>query len=60
LAINIANRFNFSGQAVSIRGLSFAFSQFCSLFGSSALLTTPNASTQAEPFALPRIRFSFN
>jgi endonuclease V-like protein UPF0215 family len=51
LAINIAKRFNFSGQAVSLRGLSFAFFQFCSLFGSSALLTTPNASTQAEPFA---------
>jgi hypothetical protein len=53
LAINIASRFSSSGQAVAIRGLSFAFSQFCSLFGSSAQLTTPNASTQAEPFAPP-------
>jgi len=36
LAINIAQRFNFSGQAVSLRGLSFAFFHFCSLFGLSA------------------------
>jgi hypothetical protein len=37
LAINIALRFASSGQAVATRGLSFAFFQFCSLFGTSAL-----------------------
>jgi hypothetical protein len=37
LAINIAARFSTSGQAVATRGLSFAFFQFCSLFGPSAL-----------------------
>jgi hypothetical protein len=32
LAFNLAHRFAFSGQAVSTRGLSFAFFLFCSLF----------------------------
>jgi hypothetical protein len=32
LAFNDLNRLQFSGQAVHSRGLSFAFSAFCSLF----------------------------
>jgi hypothetical protein len=32
LAFNDLNRLQFSGQAVLLRGLSFAFSAFCSLF----------------------------
>jgi hypothetical protein len=60
LAINIAQRFNFSGQAVSTRGLSFAFFQICSLLVSQPLLNTPDYSTKAEFSAHPRTCISLN
>jgi hypothetical protein len=60
LAINIAQRFNLSGQAASVRGLSFAFFPICSLFGFSAPAARAIPSMKAEFSALPRSRFLLN